>query len=291
MTVPGAVEAITRWFDSAARTLPWRSDPDPWGVLVSEVMLQQTPVARVLPVYAAWMQRWPTPTDLASDAPGDAIRTWGRLGYPRRALRLHAAAVMCRDSFSGSVPSDIADLRLLPGVGEYTAAAVAAFAFGQRQAVLDTNVRRVHARWLDGFEFPASSAVSSNERQRVLDLLPQEPAIAARASIAIMELGALVCTARSPKCDACPIAKHCTWRANGYAAWDGPVRRGQPYAGTDRQCRGRLLAALREVDSPVPKHTLDAVWPEPAQCERALFSLLADGLVETGPHGTFRLPA
>jgi A/G-specific adenine glycosylase len=290
MTETVAVDVVVRWFEDSARTLPWRSDPDPWGVLVSEVMLQQTPVARVLPVYTEWMQRWPTPTSLTADAPGDAIRAWGRLGYPRRALRLHAAAVACRDSFGGAVPSDIADLRSLPGVGEYTAAAVASFAFRQRHAVLDTNVRRVHARWLDGVEFPASSAVNSKERQRALDLLPIEPEGAALVSIAIMELGALVCTARSPKCDACPIAEHCTWRANGYPRWDGPPRRGQTYVGTDRQCRGRLLAALRDADSPLHKSALDTVWSEPGQRERALTGLLADGLVVSDEQSAFRLP-
>ncbi len=290
MTETVAVDVVVRWFQDSARTLPWRSDPDPWGVLVSEVMLQQTPVARVLPVYTEWLQRWPTPIALAADAPGDAIRAWGRLGYPRRALRLHAAAVTCRDSFNGQVPSNVADLRSLPGVGEYTAAAVASFAFQQRHAVLDTNVRRVHARWLDGVEFPASNAVNSKERQRALDLLPIEPEGAARVSIAIMELGALVCTARSPKCDACPIAQHCVWRANGYPKWDGPPRRGQTYAGTDRQCRGRLLAALRDADSPLHKSALEAVWSVPEQRERALASLLADGLVVNDEQSAFRLP-
>jgi A/G-specific adenine glycosylase len=284
------VDEIVGWFESSARTLPWRSDPTPWGVLVSEVMLQQTPVARVLPVYAAWMHRWPTPTELAGDAPGDAIRAWGRLGYPRRALRLHAAATVCRDSFTGHVPSDVADLRALPGVGDYTAAAVATFAFGQRHAVLDTNVRRVHARWLDGTEFLPSRAVNSTERQRALDLLPADPSRAAQVSIAIMELGALVCTARSPACDACPIAQRCTWRASGYPEWDGPPRRGQAYAGTDRQCRGRLLAALRAAEGPLPRTTLDLEWSDPEQRERALASLLADGLVVSDDRTAYRLP-
>jgi A/G-specific adenine glycosylase len=290
MTDSRAVAAIVAWFDSSARTLPWRSEPDPWGVLVSEVMLQQTPVARVLPVYVEWMQRWPTPADLAADPPGEAIRAWGRLGYPRRALRLHAAATRCRDAYDGQVPSDVADLRSLPGVGDYTAAAVAAFAFGQRQAVLDTNVRRVHARWLDGVEFPRSAAVTSAERQRALDLLPGKPAAAARASVAVMELGALVCTARKPTCDACPLARHCGWRASGYPAWTGEPRRGQGYEGTDRQCRGRLLAALRAADGPLPKATLDDEWHDPDQRERALASLLTDGLVVSDDPSRYRLP-
>lgn len=285
-----AVAALVRWYDAAARTLPWRSDTDPWGVLVSEVMLQQTPVVRVLPAYDAWMRRWPRPADLAADAPGDAVRMWGRLGYPRRALRLHAAAQVCVERFSGQVPMDVAELRSLPGVGEYTAAAVAAFAFGQRQPVLDTNVRRVHARWLDGSMHPRSTTVTSPERQRALDLLPSSPLDAARASIAFMELGALVCTARTPACDACPISSRCAWRAAGSPAWDGAARRGQTYAGTDRQCRGRLLAVLRDADGQVTQEALDATWDDDAQRTRSLTSLLADGLVVRGTAGAYRLP-
>lgn len=290
MTNSCAALSIADWFEAAGRTLPWRSDPDPWGVLVSEVMLQQTPVTRVVPAYAEWMARWPTPTDLAAATTGDAIRAWGRLGYPRRALRLHAAAIRCRDTFDGQVPSDITDLRSLPGVGEYTAAAVASFAYGRRHAVLDTNVRRVQARWLDGAQYPVSTSTTAPERQRSLDLLPLEPAEAARVSIAVMELGALVCTARSPKCQVCPIAERCAWRSSGYPALDGPPRRGQTYAGTDRQCRGQLLAALREAEDPVPQRTLDAVWPEPDQRQRALESLIADGLVIGDQQSCYRLP-
>lgn len=286
-----ALDDVVRWFDHAARTLPWRSDPDPWSVLVSEVMLQQTPVARVLPVYEEWMQRWPRPLDLAADSPGEAIRRWGRLGYPRRALRLHAAAVECRDRFDGFVPSDVADLRSLPGVGEYTAAAVSAFAFGQRHAVLDTNVRRVQTRWLDGIERPASSSVTSHERQRALDLLPANPLQAAHASTAVMELGALVCTARNPACARCPLADSCAWRASDYPKGVGPRRGAQTYSGTDRQCRGRLLAVLRGSDEPVAKEALDAAWPDAAQRERALASLVEDGLVVHDPPRAYRLPS
>lgn len=285
-----ALSAVVRWYDDAARTLPWRSDPDPWGVLVSEVMLQQTPVVRVLPVYESWMARWPSPLDLAADSPGAAIRMWGRLGYPRRALRLHAATVECRDRFDGDIPSDVSDLRSLPGVGAYTAAAVASFAFGQRHAVLDTNVRRVHARWLDGVERPASSSVSSRERQRALDLLPVYPPQAAHASIAVMELGALVCTSRAPACTQCPLTDSCAWRASGHPEWDGPPRRAQTYAGTDRQCRGRLLAVLRNSDEPTAKDILDVAWPDAEQRERALSSLVEDGLVVVDQPRAYRLP-
>ena len=145
---------ILAWFDESARELPWRTDPQPWRVMVSEFMLQQTPVARVLPVFETWMSRWPSPTSLASDSPGEAVRAWGKLGYPRRAQRLHASAVAIVERHGGEVPSDIDLLRALPGVGDYTAAAIASFAFGQRHPVLDTNVRRLFARTVEGVEFP-----------------------------------------------------------------------------------------------------------------------------------------
>ena len=176
----------------------------PPSVLVSELMLQQTPVARVLPVHAAWMERWPTPADLAAEPAGEAVRAWGRLGYPRRALRLHAAATAIVELHGGEVPVEHADLLALPGVGEYTAAAVAVFAHGRRHAVLDTNVRRVHARTLDGVEFPGPS-ITRAERERASDLLPQDDATAATWSVAVMELGALVCTAARPACN-CSLA-------------------------------------------------------------------------------------
>lgn len=288
-----ALARIVRWYRGEARSLPWRgARVTPWGVMVSEFMLQQTPVDRVLPVYAAWMQRWPTPADLAASSPGDAVRAWGRLGYPRRALRLHASASECVTTHGGKVPSDVASLRTLPGVGEYTAAAIAAFAYEQRCAVLDTNVRRVHARWLDGDAFPRSSSPTVGERSRALDLLPRDAARAAEASIAVMEFGAVVCTARAPACGACPIADACAWVAAGSPAWDGPPRRGQSYAGTDRQCRGALLAVLREQHAPVPLTELVAAWPlDAAQRMRALDGLVADGLVEPLDDDRYALPS
>ncbi len=163
---------VLDWYADHARDLPWRAaDRTPWGVLVSEVMLQQTPVARVLPQWLAWMERWPTPSDLADAAPGDAVRAWDRLGYPRRALRLHAAAVALRDEHGGEVPDDHAQLLALPGIGSYTAAAVASFAFGQRYAVVDTNVRRVHARAVTGAAEPATALTAAEQRLAVA-LLP-----------------------------------------------------------------------------------------------------------------------
>ena len=281
---------VLRWYDEHARDLPWRRpEASAWSVLVSEFMLQQTPVVRVLPVHEQWLARWPEPADLAAESSGEAVRAWGRLGYPRRALRLHAAATAILERHGGEVPAAYADLIALPGVGDYTAAAVAVFAHGRRHVVLDTNVRRVLARALQGVELPGSS-VTRAEREVALEVLPEDEATAATWSVAVMELGALVCTAANPRCDGCPIAELCTWRSAGYPAYDGPPRKVQAWAGTDRQCRGRLLAVLREDDGPVHRSRLDAAWSEEAQRVRCLASLVADGLVvHAGPH-TYALP-
>lgn len=281
---------VLDWYREHARDLPWRdSDASPWAVMVSEFMLQQTPVKRVLPAYQAWLERWPTPAALAGDAPGEAVRMWGRLGYPRRALRLHAAASAIVERHGGEVPSDHAELLALPGVGEYTAAAVASFAFRQRHAVLDTNVRRVLARAVTGEEYPAQ-ATTAAERRTAVELLPDHPEVAAQWAVGVMELGALVCTARSPECGACPLRAHCAWDRAGRPPYQGPARRGQSYEGTDRQVRGKLLAVLREAHGEVPQHRLDAVWPEPVQRSRALHGLIVDGLVEPVAPGVYRLP-
>jgi A/G-specific adenine glycosylase len=286
----GLVEPLLDWYDANARELPWREPTaSPWSVLVSECMLQQTPVARVLPVHEAWLARWPTPADLAREAPGEAVRMWGRLGYPRRALRLHAAAVAMVADHDGEVPADHDALLSLPGVGDYTAAAVAVFAFGQRHVVLDTNVRRVLTRVVGGEQLPPPS-VTRAERDRAEVLLPTDEATAATWSVALMELGALVCSAESPRCEACPVRATCAWRAAGHPAYDGPARRTQAWAGTDRQCRGRLMAVLRDHDGPVHRSALEAAWHDPEQRARCLAGLVADGLtVPVGPD-TFALP-
>jgi A/G-specific adenine glycosylase len=273
---------VLEWYAGHARDLPWRSPgTSSWAVLVSEVMLQQTPVARVEPVYRAWLERWPTPAALAGEPAGEAVRAWGRLGYPRRALRLHAAATEVRARHGGELPTTYAGLRALPGVGDYTAAAVASFAHGARHAVLDTNVRRVLARAVGGTEQPAPTLTAA-ERARAEALVPDEPAVAARWAVAVMELGALVCTARTPRCGGCPVAARCAWRLAGAPAYDGPARRVQPFAGTDRQVRGRLMAVVRDrdpADGPVGAAELAAVWADDAQRDRALATLLADGLL------------
>jgi len=285
------VEPVLDWYARNARDLPWRTPGvGGWAVLVSEVMLQQTPVSRVLPAYEAWLTRWPTPSALATDSPGEAVVAWGRLGYPRRALRLHEAAVAISDRHDGEVPADYDTLRALPGIGDYTAAAVASFAYAKRHVVLDTNVRRVLTRIVSGRELPGSS-ITAAERAIATDLLPAEPATAALWAVASMELGALICTARSPRCADCPVIDVCAWNAAGKPADDGPPRKVQTYAGTDRQVRGRLLAVLRDAaPEPVPETALDACWDEPRQRARALDSLVADGLVDPLPDGRFALP-
>ncbi|MCW2716067.1 MAG: mutY [Frankiales bacterium] len=281
-------DLLVPWFDAAARDLPWRApDVDPWAVLVSEVMLQQTPVARVLPAYAAWLDRWPTPGALAADSPGEAVRLWGNLGYPRRALRLHASAVAVVERHAGSLPTTVQELLALPGVGDYTARAVAAFAYGQRVPVVDTNVRRVVARAVEG---QAGAPVTRRDLALVESLLPEEPARAARASIALMELGALICTARAPRCPDCPVQRECAWLAAGRPAPSTPARRSQTWTGTDRQARGRLLQVLRDDAGPVEPERLDRAWEEPVQRQRALAGLVHDGLLVRGADGRYALP-
>jgi A/G-specific adenine glycosylase len=286
--------AATAWYRNHARELPWRApDATPWSVLVSEVMLQQTPVSRVLPAWRGWIARWPTPPALAADAPGEAIRAWGRLGYPRRALRLHGSATTMVRKHGGAVPARLDDLLALPGIGSYTARAVAAFAFGQRHAVVDTNVRRLVARAVSG-QADGGPATTARDLAAVEALLPARAADAARASVAFMELGALVCTARTPRCVVCPLTAGCAWRrrSGGPApAPPGPARRRQAYAGTDRHVRGLLLAVLRDATAPVPAARLDAVWPDADQRHRALAGLLADGLLTEVEPAHFTLPA
>jgi len=283
------LEPVLDWYSANARDLPWRTPTaTPWSVLVSEVMLQQTPVSRVLPAHRAWLARWPSPAALAADPPAAAVRQWGRLGYPRRALRLHETASIVTRQHDGQVPSSRDELLTLPGIGAYTAAAVAVFAFGRRHAVLDTNVRRVLARLASGREFPGPQP-SAAEYRLAESLLPADPAVAARWSVAVMELGALTCTAARPKCEDCPVARHCAWLAKGRPSAEiRPV--GQRYEGTDRQCRGRLLALLRESPEPVWLKNFDAVWPDDSQRARALDGLVADGLVDPLPDGRFALP-
>ncbi|WP_042216387.1 A/G-specific adenine glycosylase [Demequina mangrovi] len=286
------VDAVRKWFHEAGRELPWRDGgTSPWGVLVSEIMLQQTPVVRVEPVWHAWMERWPTPAALAASTQADAIRAWGRLGYPRRAKRLWECAVALVERHDGEVPSTLEELRTLPGIGDYTAAAVVSFAFRGRATVLDTNVRRVIGRAWRGEALPAAHQTVA-ERALAASLVPQDDEGAADWAAASMELGALVCTARVARCDECPLASSCAWLAAGRPGLAEAPRRTQPWHGTDRQVRGRIMAVLRAASSPVNvtgHATLEDV--EPGQLDRCLEGLVEDGLVTvvSADRGTYAL--
>jgi A/G-specific adenine glycosylase len=279
---------LLRWYDHAQRDLPWRHPfVTPWQILVSEFMLQQTPVARVEPIWLDWVARWPTPSATAAASAADMLRAWGKLGYPRRAKRLHECATVIAEQFDDVVPWDVETLLTLPGVGAYTARAIACFAYQQRVPVVDTNVRRVVARAVHGSADAASSS-SPRDLTDVDTLLPNDGE-APRFSAALMELGATVCTARAPRCGLCPLSA-CAWRTGGYPAGTTAARRVQRYAGTDRQVRGRLLDVLRGNDSPVSRAELDVAWlTDTAQRDRALDSLLVDGLVEQTADGRFAL--
>jgi A/G-specific adenine glycosylase len=288
---PPLAAEVSAWFTECARDLPWRRPgTSAWAVLVSEVMLQQTPVARVLPAYQSWLARWPGPAELAADSPGEAVRMWGKLGYPRRALRLHACATAIVERHGGRVPATLVDLLALPGVGEYTARAVQAFAFGLRAAVVDTNVRRVLARAVGG-QGQAGARSTARDLAAMQAALPEPAAEAAVFCAAAMELGAVLCTATSPSCARCPIRHRCAWRLAGYPAYDGPVTRAQRFTGTDRQVRGLLMDVLRASPGPVPQAALDVVWHEPRQRQRSLDALVTDGLVDPLPDGRFALPS
>lgn len=272
------IEAICAWFDANGRDLPWRRPgTSAWGVLVSEVMSQQTPMSRVIGPWHEWMNRWPTPDDLAEEDSGEAVAAWGRLGYPRRALRLHSCAVTIATEHDGVVPNSYDELVALPGIGDYTASAVVSFAFGGRATVLDTNVRRLIARAESGI---ANCPTSVTRAERVVAdaLVPDEDVRAAKWAVASMELGALVCTARSPQCEVCPIRDSCRWVIDGKPD-NAPARRGQPWKGTDRQCRGVIMDVVRNSPHGVKVQMALSAWPEPDQASRCLESLLDDGLV------------
>ena len=274
---------VLAWFRENQRDLPWRKST-PWGVMMSEFMLQQTPVNRVLPVWKEWITRWPTPKDLASAKKSDVLKAWGRLGYPRRAIRLHEAAIIIARDYNNKVPATLEELRQLPGVGEYTAAAIVAFAHKKRSLVLDVNIRRFYARVLDGHEFP-SLHITNHERQSRIALIPDDAHTWAAAT---MELGAVICTSQSPKCGICPVAHVCTWRSLDYPKSD-VVKRRQSWHGTDRQCRGTIVQALRE-NEVLTKSQITQLWDVPSQLEKALLTLLDDGLIESRGKNKFSLP-
>jgi len=283
--------AVIDWFRVSGRDLPWRRPGFPaWGTLVSEFMLQQTPVVRVIPRLQWWLERWPTAADLAADSPGDAVRAWDRLGYPRRALNLHAAAVAITTNHNGVVPETVPELLALPGVGDYTARAIAVFAYGHRHPVVDTNVRRVLARAVQGVAEPGPPSTKRDLAAMEAEL-PKDIVESRVANAGIMELGAIVCTARSPRCEECPLIASCAWRAAGYPAFEGvrkPVQK--KFEGSDRQVRGKILAELRASDIPVTAEEITLVWADAVQRERSLAGLLSDGLLYQNAAGSYELP-
>lgn len=288
-------DAVIGWFEREARELPWRGEVgeiDPWAVLVSEFMLQQTQASRVIPQFEAWMARWPKPSDLAAEAPGEAVRAWGRLGYPRRALWLHRAAVQLATEHGDQVPRNVDTLLALTGIGPYTARAIASFAFALREPVVDTNTRRVIARLVHGLA--AAGAPSPRDLDDMAALLPLDPVRTRLFNAAAMELGAVVCTARSPLCSACPVADWCQWRGSGFPANAPNVRRQAAFQGSDRQVRGRIMALLRSATAPIAEHEALAAAAEggvhdEAQPRRAYDSLISDGLLVEF-EGHVRLP-
>jgi len=277
-------QPVLAWYKKNKRDLPWRNR-DAWGVLVSEIMLQQTPVARVLPIYIEWMKRWPTPAALAAATPAQVITAWGRLGYPRRALRLHECAKVISTQYKGRIPETQSELRELPGIGDYTSAAIIAFAFEGRSLVLDINIRRVFARVIDGVEVPTAAPTKSERLEREKLIPSKNPHVWAAAT---MELGALICTAKNPKCGQCPLADQCIWRSLDYPLSDQP-KRTQSWHGTDRQCRGVIVQALRE-NPALSKKEIMQLWDVPSQVEKALLTLLEDGLVVAQKGQRFSLP-
>ncbi|MDN3311874.1 A/G-specific adenine glycosylase [Microbacterium oryzae] len=287
--MPALADTLVPWFRAHARDLPWRRPGyGAWGTLVSEFMLQQTPVARVIPHLEAWLARWPTPAALAADPPAEAVRQWANLGYPRRALWLHRAAVEIRDRHAGVVPRDVDALLALTGIGDYTARAVAVFAYGDHHPVVDTNTRRVIARVVDGHAQPG--APHRRDLAAMAALLPDDVADAAAMNAATMELGQVICTARAPRCDECPVRVACAWFAAGRPATEDTRRRQARYEGSDRQARGAVLRQLRASDpAPALQDAVIAEWPDRAQRDRAILSLLSDGLIEADGE-TLRLP-
>lgn len=280
---------LIEWYERDARDLPWRHPEfGAWGILVSEFMLQQTPVARVIPRLEEWLSRWPTPADLAADSPAEAVRAWANLGYPRRALWLHRAAAEITERHGGMVPRDVEALLALSGIGDYTARAVAVFAYGDRHPVVDTNTRRVLARVIDGRSQPGPPARS--DLLAMSAELPDGRADAATVNAATMELGAVICTARAPRCDSCPVSHVCRWRAEGYPDTGDARRKQARYEGSDRQARGAVLKALRHaVGGGMHAEEVLSTWPDAGQRDRAIDSLVADGLVEAAG-GMISLP-
>lgn len=284
---PGAFRrALRRWYLTHGRhSLPWRHTRNPWAVLVSEFMLQQTQVERVVPYFTAWLARWPDAASLARATPADAIEAWAGLGYNRRALNLHRAALAVS---ANGMPRTAHDLRQLPGVGRYTADAVACFAYGDAAPVSDTNISRVLARAFHGVASPREVSPPAL-RVTATSLLPARNA--RDHNLALMDLGAMVCTARNPDCAACPVAGQCGWRESGYPPSNAPARPAAPrFETTARFARGRIVDFLRGRPQASRDALVSALPPEHhAALDGYLDALLRDGVLET-TDGGFRLP-
>lgn len=327
---------LAAWWEANARDLPWRfGRATPWGVLVSEVMSQQTQMSRVVPYWTTWMGRWPDARSLAAAPKADVITAWGRLGYPRRALRLQECARVVADDYADELPHDYDALVALPGIGDYTASAVMSFAFGERIAVIDTNIRRVLSRVFLGVE-SRGGAASPVERALANRLLPDDgftdmadmvvcgsgavedagdagdvkgvkdearsgrrrgacrherPSVVWNQSV--MELGAVVCTAKSPLCEACPIADDCAFlKAGRPGLGERRTRPRQRFQGTDRQVRGMVLQALRALpaNAVLARDEVAGLWKDQVQLDACIASLDDDGLVEMLSDGSLRLP-
>jgi A/G-specific adenine glycosylase len=281
--------AVLAWGEQERRDLPWRRTRDPWAILVSEVMLQQTQVDRVVPRHRSFLARFPTTRATASEPLAEVIAEWVGLGYNRRAVRLHGAAVAVEDDHDGRFPDNYAALVRLPGVGPYTARAVLAFAFeAPAVAVVDTNVARVLAR-LVGRRLTAKEAQSAADAAVV-------PDASWAWNQSMLDLGAAVCRPRRPACDRCPVAPGCAWFRSGCPSPDPAIGSAQvstgqpPFAGSDRQGRGRLVAALR--DGEVREDDLAVVmgWPDdPGRATRVAATVVADGLAVRGT-SSYRTP-
>ena len=281
-------QALLAWGAASRRDLPWRRTRDPWSVLVSETMLQQTQVSRVAPRYASFLARFPTAETCAEASVGDVLRLWSGLGYNGRAVRLHRAASMVTDQLGGSFPATVDGLRQLPGVGPYTARAILAFAFEADVAVVDTNVSRILARWHGS---PVVRPIQAQERADAA--LPAGRAWAWNQSL--MDLGATVCSARGPACARCPLRPSCRWNRAGRPEPDPgsiPVgSRQSRFDGSDRQGRGRLVRALAL--GPIDAARIPTVmgWPEdPDRAARVVDALVGDGLAVREGSGSYRLP-
>ena len=273
-------QALLSWTARTRRDLPWRDTREPWAILVSEVMLQQTQVPRVVPKYHAFLERFPSATVCAAASAADVVRAWAGLGYNRRAVNLHRAAVAVVDRHGGVFPDDLDALMALPGVGPYTARAVLTFAFGRDVGIVESNTGRVLAR-VAGRPLPPADA------QRLADeLVPDGHGWAWNQ--AMIDLGATVCLRRAPKCGECPVASHCRWHGGPDPA--APANKQSTFAGSDRQGRGRLVDAMRLGPVDVDRIPDAAGWPDdPARAHRTAATLVADGLaIELD--GKLRLP-